>query len=150
MASRAYTNRKQAWKWFPKLSIIIYTSQVSQFVNLIKINQRGLRLVSQGNLNSTVHWLCLAHEATSTYDQIQSREFLSSFYAYMSLCEYPQSFIHQDLKFGLKNLTSQVIWLNWRSLRYNVLCVFQMKMTPRENVFLTTIWTTFMFIKNPF
>ena len=34
---------------------------------------KGLRIVSQGNPNSTVHWLCLAHEATSTYDQIQSR-----------------------------------------------------------------------------
>ncbi|KAI5384954.1 hypothetical protein KIW84_071807 [Lathyrus oleraceus] len=34
---------------------------------------KDLRIVSQGNPNSTVHQLCLAHEATSTHDQIQSR-----------------------------------------------------------------------------
>jgi hypothetical protein len=47
-------------------------------------NPKGLRIVSQGNPNSTVLWLCLAHEATSTYDQIQSREVLS----FIILCIY--------------------------------------------------------------
>jgi hypothetical protein len=39
----------------------------------------------------------------------QGKFFNLSFYEYMSLFEAPQSFIHQDWKFGLEKLTSQVI-----------------------------------------
>jgi hypothetical protein len=37
---------------------------------------KGLRFVSQGNLNSSIHQLCLAHEAISTHGQMQEREAL--------------------------------------------------------------------------
>ena len=47
-------------------------------------NPKGLKIVSQGNPNFTVLWLCLAHEATSTYDQIKSRKVLS----FTILCIY--------------------------------------------------------------
>ena len=66
----------------------------------------------------------------------------------MNLFECPQSSIHQDMSCGLGKLISQFIWLFWNALRPNFLCVGQMEMIPRAKMFLRTIWTTFMFIKN--
>ena len=130
---------KQAWKWFPKLSIIIYASQVSQFVNLIKINQRAWGLFPKETLIQLCFDCALLMKQPQPMIKFnQGKFFHSSFYAYMSLFEYPQSFIHQDWKFGLEKLTNQVIWLSWAPMRFNFRCVCQMKIT------------TLMFIKNPF
>ena len=142
---------KQAWQWFPKISIIIYVSQVSQFYNFIKINQRVWGLFPKETLiQLCIDCALLMKQPQPMIKFNQGKLFHSLFYAYMSLCEYPQSFIHQDLKFGLEKLTSQVIWLNWNPLRPNFWWIYQMKITPRQKMFLITIWTTLMFIKNPF
>ena len=142
---------EKAWQWSTKFLIIIYVSQVSQFANLIKITQRAWGLFPKETLIQLCFDCALLMKQPQPMIKFnQGKFFHSLFYAYMSLCEYPQSFIHQDLKFGLEKLTSQVIWLNWGSLRHNFWCVCQMKMTPRETMFLGTIWITFIFIKNPF
>ena len=57
---------------------------------------KSLRIVSQGNPNSTVHWLCLAHEATSTYDQIKSREVISLIILFIYELMWLSSIIHSS------------------------------------------------------
>ena len=60
-----------------------------------------LRFVLQKNPNSSVHWLCLAHEATSTYDKIQSREVIS----FIILCIYEPMWV-----FSIIHSSSLEVW----------------------------------------
>jgi len=142
---------KQAWKWFPKLSSIKYASLVSQFIILIKASQRVWGLFLKETLIHLItHNALLMKQPQPMVKHNQGEFYNSSFQAYLSLFECPQSSIHQDMSCGLEKLISQFIWLFWNALRPNFLCVGQMDMIPRETMFLRTIWTTFMFIKNWF
>ena len=112
---------------------------------------KGLRFVPQRNPNSYVHHNALLMKQPQPMVKYnQGKFFNSSFHAYLNLFECPQSSIHQDMSCGLEKLISQFIWLFWNALRPNFLCVGQMEMIPNAKMFLRTMWTTFMFIKNWF
>ena len=123
----------KAWKWSTKFLIIIYVSQVSQFSNLIKITQRALGLFPKETLIQLCFDYALLMKQPQPMIRFNQGKFSHSlFYAYMSLCEAPQSFIHQDWKFGLEKLTSQVIWLSWGSMKYNFWCVCKWRWTQEK------------------
>ena len=71
---------------------------------------KGLRLVPQGNPNSSVHHnALLVKQPQPMVKYNQGKFFNSSFHAYLNLFECPQSAIHQGMSWGPEKLISQFI-----------------------------------------
>ena len=78
-------------------------------------------------------------------NKIKGSSFINNF---MHIWTYLRILNHSFIKIGslaIEKLTSQVIWLNWVSLRHNLWCVCQMKMTPREKNVLKNHMNNFHF-----